>query len=236
MREKVKAEKQLREVATLQSPYEGAVLAGNAGVAELLGSVWGPWQGGLRPRSVVSEPAAAAGGWGAVGTPMGPAGSRFGPIHPTPLPPSPLGWAVRSPPVLPSTPCSPSASRCSGRRITMGRRSGKFIMPSLNCWCLPRAGVRLRRHWSWQQHYGAQLSCGSLGTPATAPARLFPECEGGFATLLLAPPPGQGVPGQLQEADLRAGQDAIPAGAGRGGAGKEVAPCGPGRDDCGGGL
>ncbi|XP_050726560.1 uncharacterized protein LOC127003679 [Eriocheir sinensis] len=76
------AERQLREVAPSHVEEEGSVLAGSAGAAVLQGPIWGPWQGLLEPGSVVAEPVAAAGGWGA----------------PASLPPSPP----------PSPPCQPA--------------------------------------------------------------------------------------------------------------------------------
>lgn len=83
LREEVKTERQLQEVATSHA-MEGdadAVLVGNARVADLLGFVWGPRQGVLRSRSIVLEPVGASGGWGAAGTAsLGPAGGRLGPV------------------------------------------------------------------------------------------------------------------------------------------------------------
>ncbi|XP_050739169.1 uncharacterized protein LOC127009845 isoform X2 [Eriocheir sinensis] len=76
------AERQLREVAPSHAEEEGSVLAGSAGAAVLQGPIWGSWQGLLEPGSVVAEPIAAAGGWGA----------------PASLPPSPP----------PSPPCQPA--------------------------------------------------------------------------------------------------------------------------------
>ncbi|XP_050709041.1 uncharacterized protein LOC126993919 [Eriocheir sinensis] len=75
-------ERQLREVAPSHAGEEGSVLAGSAGAAVLLGPIRDPWQGLLEPGSVVAEPVAAAGGWGA----------------PASLPPSPP----------PSPPCQPA--------------------------------------------------------------------------------------------------------------------------------
>lgn len=113
LREEVKAERQLHQEAS-------RVLASNARVADLLGSTWGPWQGPPGPRSVVSEPVAAAGGWGAIGTaPLGPAGGRPGlaqaasSLPPSP-PPSPFRPA-HSPRELRSPSHGPSVSRRSGR-------------------------------------------------------------------------------------------------------------------------
>ncbi|KAK8386711.1 hypothetical protein O3P69_017875 [Scylla paramamosain] len=73
LREEVRTEKQRRELATARAEEQAAprVLAGIAGVADLLGSAWGPWQEPLArgPRSVMSEPVAASWGWGNIGTP-----------------------------------------------------------------------------------------------------------------------------------------------------------------------
>ncbi|XP_050725002.1 uncharacterized protein LOC127002823 isoform X2 [Eriocheir sinensis] len=122
LREEVEAERQRRELATSRGEEQEAsrVLAASTRVTDLLGSSWGPWQEPLGPRSVVSEPAAAAGGWGAIGAaPLGPTGARVGPTHPASLPPSPPPSPCRpahSPRAPFSPPSSPSASRRSGRR------------------------------------------------------------------------------------------------------------------------
>ncbi len=99
LREEVRTEKQRRELATARAEEQAApcVLAGKtAGVADLLGPAWGSWQepSARGPRSVVSEPVAASGGWGAIGTPpLSPACGRLGlsqPMSmsmPMPMPP-----------------------------------------------------------------------------------------------------------------------------------------------------
>ncbi|XP_050717410.1 uncharacterized protein LOC126999053 isoform X3 [Eriocheir sinensis] len=118
-----KVERQLREVATsrVEEKEASRVVAANTGVADLLGVAWGPWQGTLGPRSVVSEPVAAAGGWGANGTTLlGPAGAGVGPIYPASLPPSPHPpppcRLICSPRGSCPPPHSPSVSHRSGRR------------------------------------------------------------------------------------------------------------------------
>ena len=106
-------ERQLREVAASHVEQREAtrVLAPGAEAAELLGPAWIPWQGPLAPRSVVSEPAATAGGWGAIGTaPWGSVGAGAGPIHPASLPPSPPLSPCRSTHRRPPRP-TPGTSR-----------------------------------------------------------------------------------------------------------------------------
>ncbi|KAK8376436.1 hypothetical protein O3P69_009825 [Scylla paramamosain] len=116
LREEVRTEKQRREMATERAEEQAAprVLAGTAGVADLLGSAWGP--------CVVSEPVATSGGWGAIGTtPLSPAGGRLGLRQPPFLPPSPPlspspGRPASCPHESRSPPLGPSASRRLGKR------------------------------------------------------------------------------------------------------------------------
>ncbi|KAK8389762.1 hypothetical protein O3P69_009038 [Scylla paramamosain] len=95
LKEEVRTEKQRRELATARAEEQAAlrVLAGTAGVVDLLGPALGPWQepSARGPRSVVSEPVAPSGGWGAIGTPpLSPAGGRLGLSQPALLPSSPI--------------------------------------------------------------------------------------------------------------------------------------------------
>ncbi len=166
LREEVKIEKQRRELATARGEEQAAarVLAGSAGMADLLGPAWGPWQEPMAagPRSAVSEPVAVAGGWGTIVTPpLSPAGGRPVLAHPAPLPPSPALSPCRPascPHEARSPPLSPSASRHSVRRKPAkydGKVAGRLTWPSLRCWPLPRAGARTRRLYSCPQRCGA---------------------------------------------------------------------------------
>ncbi|XP_050689056.1 uncharacterized protein LOC126981672 isoform X2 [Eriocheir sinensis] len=134
------AERQLREVAPSHAEEEGSVLAGSAGAAVLQGPIWGSWQGLLEPGSVVAEPVATAGGWGAVeAAPLGPAGAGVGAINPASLPlsppPSPPCRPACSPRGPPAPLCGPPASRRSGRLKPAGHDGklaweAQFKMPA----------------------------------------------------------------------------------------------------------
>ncbi|KAK8384500.1 hypothetical protein O3P69_009354 [Scylla paramamosain] len=126
LREEVRTEKQRRDLATARAEEQAAplVLGGTVRVADLLGPAWGPWQelSAWGPRSVVSEPVAASGGWEAIGTPpLSPTGGTLGISQPPLLPPSPSfspspGRPATCPHESRSPPLSPSASRRLGKR------------------------------------------------------------------------------------------------------------------------
>ncbi|KAK8376696.1 hypothetical protein O3P69_009957 [Scylla paramamosain] len=123
LREEVRTEKQRRELVIARAEEQAAprVLTGTAGVGDLLGPAWDPWQepSARGPRSVVLELVATSGGWGAIGTlPLSLAGGRLStpvlppspPLSPYPGRPSSCPHESRSPPL------SPSASRRLGKR------------------------------------------------------------------------------------------------------------------------
>ncbi len=117
--EEVKMERQRRELATARGEEQaaGRVLAGSAGVEDLLGPAWSPWHEPLaaEPLSIVSEPVAVARGWGAIGTPpLSPAGGRPVLVDPASLPLSPPLSPCRPascPHKVPSPPLSPASRR-----------------------------------------------------------------------------------------------------------------------------
>ncbi|XP_050693915.1 protein enabled homolog [Eriocheir sinensis] len=214
LREEVEAETQRREVATSHAEEHEASRV----VAEgWLGSAWGPWQGPLGPRSVVSEPAADAGGWGAIGAAsLGPVGAGVGPIHPASLPPSPPPSPpyrpAHSPRAPPSPPSSPSASRRSGRRKP-AEYDGKVAWEAYVAQFEMLAAAQ-----GWDEGEKAL----QLATALRGPTCFLREHGGGPAATFRSPPPGRGVPSSPEEADSGEGRDTVVAGAGRGSAGQKV--------------
>ncbi|XP_050724103.1 uncharacterized protein LOC127002329 [Eriocheir sinensis] len=144
------AERQLREVAPSHAEEEGSVLAGSAGAAVLQGPIWGSWQGLLEPGSVVAEPVAAAGGWGA----------------PASLPPSPPPSPPSQPARRSRSPLSPMAAARGGNVVRGGTRS--VTCAGGGCTGGGLAGLRVgplaRAPEAWWRRGGAGGGCRRLGS------------------------------------------------------------------------